>query len=75
MTKIKIVTDSSVTIKPEVAKELDITIVPLSKSDWILRLGRLSLLNFLNVAIWGLLKTNFVENLEYAAQAGAFDAH
>ena len=30
MTKIKIVTDSSVTIEPEVAKELDITIVPLS---------------------------------------------
>lgn len=30
MTKIKIVTDSSVTIQPEVAKELDITIVPLS---------------------------------------------
>ena len=30
MTKIKIVTDSSVTTEPEVAKELDITIVPLS---------------------------------------------
>lgn len=30
MTKIKIVTDSSITIEPEVAKELDITIVPLS---------------------------------------------
>ena len=30
MTKIKIVTDSSVTIEPEVAKELDITIVSLS---------------------------------------------
>jgi len=30
MTKIKIVTDSSVTIEPEVVKELDITIVPLS---------------------------------------------
>ena len=30
MTKIKIVTDSSVTIEPEVAKESDITIVPLS---------------------------------------------
>ena len=30
MTKIKIVTDSSVTVEPEVAKELDITIVPLS---------------------------------------------
>ena len=30
MTNIKIVTDSSVTIEPEVAKELDITIVPLS---------------------------------------------
>ena len=30
MTKIKIVTDSSVTIESEVAKELDITIVPLS---------------------------------------------
>ena len=30
MTKIKIITDSSVTIEPEVAKELDITIVPLS---------------------------------------------
>ena len=30
MTKIKIVTDSSVTIEPEVAKKLDITIVPLS---------------------------------------------
>ena len=30
MTKIKIVTDSSVNIEPEVAKELDITIVPLS---------------------------------------------
>lgn len=30
MTKIKIVTDSSVAIEPEVAKELDITIVPLS---------------------------------------------
>ena len=30
MTKIKIVTESSVTIEPEVAKELDITIVPLS---------------------------------------------
>ena len=30
MTKIKIVTDSSVTIEPEVSKELDITIVPLS---------------------------------------------
>ena len=30
MTKIKIVTDTSVTIEPEVAKELDITIVPLS---------------------------------------------
>ena len=30
MTKIKIVTDSSVTIEPEVAKELDTTIVPLS---------------------------------------------
>ena len=30
MTKIKIVTDSSVTIEPEVAKEFDITIVPLS---------------------------------------------
>lgn len=30
MTKIKIVTDSSVTIEPEIAKELDITIVPLS---------------------------------------------
>ena len=30
MTKRKIVTDSSVTIEPEVAKELDITIVPLS---------------------------------------------
>ena len=30
MTKIKIVTDSSVTIEPVVAKELDITIVPLS---------------------------------------------
>ena len=30
MTKIKIVTDSSVTIEPAVAKELDITIVPLS---------------------------------------------
>lgn len=30
MTKIKIVIDSSVTIEPEVAKELDITIVPLS---------------------------------------------
>ena len=30
MAKIKIVTDSSVTIEPEVAKELDITIVPLS---------------------------------------------
>ncbi len=30
MTKIKIVTDSSVTIESEVAKELDITVVPLS---------------------------------------------
>ena len=30
MTKVKIVTDSSVTIEPEVVKELDITIVPLS---------------------------------------------
>ena len=30
MTKIKIVTDSSVTIEPEVVKEFDITIVPLS---------------------------------------------
>ena len=30
MTKIKIVTDSSVTIEPELAKQLDITIVPLS---------------------------------------------
>ena len=30
MTKINLVTDSSVTIEPEVAKELDITIVPLS---------------------------------------------
>ncbi|MBZ2020761.1 DegV family protein [Streptococcus sanguinis] len=30
MTNIKIVTDSSITIEPEVAKELDITIVPLS---------------------------------------------
>lgn len=30
MAKIKIVTDSSITIEPEVAKELDITIVPLS---------------------------------------------
>ena len=30
MTKIKIVTDSSVTIEPELVKQLDITIVPLS---------------------------------------------
>lgn len=30
MTKVKIVTDSSVTIEPEVVKELDITVVPLS---------------------------------------------
>ena len=30
MAKIKIVTDSSITIEPEVVKELDITIVPLS---------------------------------------------
>ncbi len=30
MAKIKIVTDSSITIEPEVAKDLDITIVPLS---------------------------------------------
>ena len=30
MAKIKIVTDSSVTIEPEVVKDLDITIVPLS---------------------------------------------
>ncbi len=30
MTKVKIVTDSSVTIEPEVVKKLDITIVPLS---------------------------------------------
>lgn len=29
MAKIKIVTDSSVTIEPEVVKDLDITIVPL----------------------------------------------
>ncbi|HGZ7422535.1 TPA: EDD domain protein, partial [Streptococcus pneumoniae] len=28
MTKIKIVTDSSVTIEPELVKQLDITIVP-----------------------------------------------
>ena len=30
MTKVKIVTDSSVTIEPEVVKEFDITVVPLS---------------------------------------------
>ena len=30
MTKIKIVTDSSVTIEPELVKQLDITVVPLS---------------------------------------------
>jgi conserved uncharacterized protein len=30
MTKIKIVTDSSITIEPELAKDLDITIVPLT---------------------------------------------
>ena len=30
MTQVKIVTDSSVTIEPEVVKELDITVVPLS---------------------------------------------
>ena len=30
MTKIKIVTDSSVTIEPALVKQLDITIVPLS---------------------------------------------
>ena len=30
MAKIKIVTDSSITIEPEVVKDLDITIVPLS---------------------------------------------
>ena len=30
MTKIKIVTDSSVTIEPELVKQLGITIVPLS---------------------------------------------
>ena len=30
MTKVKIVTDSSVTIEPEVVKELNITVVPLS---------------------------------------------
>lgn len=30
MTKVKIVTDSSVTIEPEVVKDLDITVVPLS---------------------------------------------
>jgi hypothetical protein len=26
----------------------------LNSSDWVLRLGRLSLLNFLNVAMWDL---------------------
>ena len=30
MTQVKIVTDSSVTIEPEVVKELNITVVPLS---------------------------------------------
>lgn len=30
MTKIKIVTDSSVTIEPELVKQLDVTVVPLS---------------------------------------------
>ncbi len=30
MSKIKIVTDSSITIEPELIKELDITVVPLS---------------------------------------------
>ena len=30
MTKIKIVTDSSITIEPELAKDLNITIVPLT---------------------------------------------
>ena len=33
MAKIKIVTDSSITIEPEVVKDLDITIVPLSVMD------------------------------------------
>ena len=30
MTQVKIVTDSSVTIEPEIVKELNITVVPLS---------------------------------------------
>ncbi len=30
MTKIKIVTDSSITIEPQVVEDLEITIVPLS---------------------------------------------
>ena len=30
MTQVKIVTDSSVTIEPELVKELNITVVPLS---------------------------------------------
>ena len=37
-------------------------------SDWVLRFGRLSLLNFLNVAIGGLLKTNLAENPECGTQ-------
>lgn len=47
MTKIKIVTDSSVTIEPELVKQLDITVVPLSVmidnvvySDADLKIGR-----------------------------------
>ena len=40
MTKIKIVTDSSVTIEPELVEQLDITVVPVSYTHLALSSGR-----------------------------------
>jgi len=40
----------------------------LNKSDWVLRFGRLSLLNFLNVAMIG-HPMKCSENLEYEKQS------
>ena len=47
MTKVKIVTDSSVTIESEVVKEFDITVVPLSVMiDSVIRMQILKKGNF-----------------------------